>query len=121
MRKRKKSTKSFSALFSITFLFVSTFANALHSHHHEQITSSKYSCALIRQIPTLLDVSEKSKDYAGDCPACSYLLSSQVAYFNNVCLPEKQTSGRLSVSAPKVLHHDPFIENLARAPPYFPI
>jgi hypothetical protein len=63
--------------------------------------------------------SEEREGCDGDCAACSYLLAAQGAYYEAVNLPGKQVAGRYSVNEPKSFHDNRFIENLARAPPFF--
>ena len=109
----------FTTAFAAVFLFLSTFANCLHSHHHEECASGKSSCSTESQTKGIIVASGEHKNCEGDCPACSYLLSAQGAYFDSISLLGQQVPGRYSVSGPKSFHNNHFIENLARAPPYF--
>jgi hypothetical protein len=119
MLKNKKIMRCFTTAFAALFLFISTFANCLHTHYHEECASGKSSCSTENQTTGIIVATGEHIDREGDCPACFYLLSAQGAYFDSISLPGKQEPGRYSVSEPKSFHNNHFIENLARAPPYF--
>lgn len=119
MLKNKNMVKYFSAAFLPAFTFICIFANCLHTHHHEECASVKSSCAIEKQIDGISVASGDRKDCEEDCAACSYLITAQGVYFDNVNLPGKQVSIQYSVAEPKLFHNKTCIEYLPRAPPYF--
>jgi hypothetical protein len=113
--------KYFSAALTAAFIFINTFANCFHSHHLEECISVKSSCTMENQLARIIAASGEHKDFDGDCPACSYLLSAQGAYFDSIILPEKHASSRYSVAGQDSFHNYLCFENPARAPPYFSV
>ncbi len=121
MLKNKNMLRHFTAAFSVVFIFLSTFANCLHTHHHEECASVKSSCTVEKQADRISATSEEHEDCDGDCPACSYLIAAQGVCFDYVNLPEKQDSIQYSVPEIKFFHNKICIEYLPRAPPYLSI
>jgi hypothetical protein len=121
MMKNRMMIARYTAAFSAVFFFVSTFANSLHTHRHVEFTSTNSSCTIEKQAAEINVASEGHNDFDGDCAACSYLLSAQGVYFDNIRLPGKQACVRYSVSEKIFFHNNLLIEYLPRAPPYFTV
>ena len=119
IRKNENIMKYFYAAFTAAFIFISIFANSLHTRHPGECTSVRSSCAIGKQVTEIIAASEEHKDCEGDCAACSYLLSAQGACFGNVSLPEKPAPGLYSTAKTELIHDIFSFKNLPRAPPYF--
>jgi hypothetical protein len=120
-QKNKSRMRHLTAAISALFIFISTFADCFHSHHLEGSIADKSSSTMGKQVAENIVAAEEHEDCDGYCPACSYLLVAQGAYFDSVSLPGKQAPDQYYVGELKFFHNNLFIENLPRAPPYFTV